>query len=95
MNHGWGNRFLSLDEYNCNAVKERLQKTEIYNEDYKVLIDKYPDALFFLDPPYFSQDSSYSGFTEDEYIEFLEIIKGKEYIYTDILNDYNVGIQDE
>ena len=92
MNQSWGNRFYILDERNFNSVKKTLQKTEIYNGDYKILFEKYPDALFFLDPPYFSQDSSYTAFSEDQFKEFLDIIKDKEYIYTDILNDFNEKI---
>jgi len=89
MNSTWGNRHYILDEKSFNVIKKRLQKTEIYNGDYKILFEKYPDALFFVDPPYFSQDSSYTGFSEEQFREFLDIIKDKEYIYTDILNDFN------
>jgi len=95
MNSSWGNRFYGINEKNFNIIKQRLQKTEIYNEDYKSIFKKYPNALYFLDPPYFSQDSSYKGFTEGEFKEFLDIIKNKEYIYTDIINKYNENIEDK
>lgn len=89
MNQSFGNRFYTMDEENFNHIHEVLQKTTIYNCDYKEVLEKYPDAVYFLDPPYFSQDSSYTGFSEEQFIEFLDLIKDKEYVYTDILNDYN------
>ena len=92
-NTSFGNRFFLLDRITFEHIHKILQKTTIYNGDYKVILEKYPDAVYFLDPPYFSQASSYTGFSEDQFIEFLELIKDKEYIYTDILNDYNKKIE--
>ena len=82
-------RYNALTEKTFNIVKSRLQKTTILNEDYKTVLEKYPDACYFVDPPYFSQDSSYKGFTEEMFIEFLNLIKDKEFVYTDILNEHN------
>lgn len=95
MNQSFGNRFYTIDEETFNHIHKVLQKTTIYNGDYKIILEKYPDAVYFLDPPYFSQESSYTGFSEEQFIEFLELIKDKEYIYTDILNDYNKDIENK
>ena len=64
-----------------------MQRTEIYNCSYKDLLKE--DAFFFFDPPYASQASSYTSFSFQDQEEFLELIKDKEYIYTDILNNIN------
>jgi len=89
MNSSFGNRFYYIDEENFLHVKKILNKTEIYNVDYKEIYEKYPKALYFLDPPYFSQASSYTGFSEEQFKEFLELTKDKNFIYTDIENEYN------
>ena len=67
MNQSFGNRYYSLDEETFNNIKSRLRKTEIYNLDYKEIIEKYPDACYFMDPPYFSQKSSYAGFSKEQF----------------------------
>jgi len=89
MNQSFGNRYYMIDEKTFSNIKNILEKTTIMNGDYKEVFRLYPDSLFFLDPPYFSQDSSYKGFTEAQFKEFLDLIKDKEYIYTDILNEHN------
>ena len=89
MNQSFGNRFYKMDELSFNSVKSKLEKVEIHNKDYKEILKLYPSAFYFLDPPYFSQKSSYQGFNENEFKEFLELIKDKNYVYTDILNEYN------
>lgn len=93
MNQSFGNRFFVLNNDEFNKIHDILQRTEIYNNDYKNLL--YHDACFFLDPPYFSQDSSYIGFTEQKFIEFLSNIKNIEYVYTDILNEHNFHLGGE
>ena len=87
MNQGYGNRCYILDENIFNNIQNILQRTEIYNGSYKDLLKE--DAFFFFDPPYASQASSYTGFSFQDQEEFLELIKDKEYIYTDILNNVN------
>lgn len=88
MNQGFGNRFYTLKKNNFDAVKARLRDTIILNTSYEDLFDNYPDALFFLDPPYFSQESSYSAFDENDIKKFIKNLP-KDYLYTDIINDYN------
>ena len=93
MNQGFGLRFYYLEKESFTHIKEILQKTTIYNLDYKIIFEKYPDELYFIDPPYFSQSSSYIGFNLEEYLILLSKIKElKEYIYTDIENEYNKDI---
>lgn len=91
MNQSYGNCFYSLNLRTFDNIKTILNKVEMHNGDYKDLLKE--DAFFFFDPPYFSQGSSYSGFTEHQYKEFLYLISNKEYLYTDILNDYNSFIK--
>lgn len=91
MNQGFGSRFQLLDEITFNNIKSVLSRTEIYNGSYKDLLKL--DAFFFFDPPYASQASSYTGFSFDDQQEFLELIKDKEYLYTDILNDINSTLE--
>jgi DNA adenine methylase Dam len=91
MNQGFGNRCYMLDRTTFNNIQNILQRTEIYNGSYKDLLKE--DAFFFFDPPYASQASSYTGFSFEDQEEFLELIKDKEYLYTDILNDVNSKLQ--
>jgi len=95
MNQGWGNRLYILSNENFLKIKSVLIKTEILNEDYKQIINNYKDAFYFFDPPYFSQESSYKGFSENEFVEFLNKIKNLEFVYTDILNEFNKDIQNK
>jgi len=96
MNQSFGGRFYTLNEKEFNSVKHILRKTEISNLPYQNLMDN-DDALYFLDPPYFSQGSSYSEFSEKDLNEFIEILKvGKfDFVYTDILNEMNRHLEFE
>lgn len=55
--------------------------TEKIYKNYNFLLEKYPDALFFLDPPYFTQGSSYTDFSKEQLLQFLENIKNLDFIY--------------
>jgi len=90
MNQGSGKRekFLTEDEFNC--INSKLKKATLTSVSYKELLNM--DALYFLDPPYYSCDSSYASFSEKDLIEFVELIQDKHYVYTDILNDLNDSI---
>jgi len=93
INSAWGNRFSIMDESNFNKIKEKLNKTEIYNVNYLELFNLYPDALFYLDPPYMSTPKAYTNnFNETNLIELINIIEDKEYIYTDTINDINCSL---
>jgi len=93
MNQSYGKRFYKLDLESFDKIKSVLGKTKIFNLNYRDIFKKYPNALYFLDPPYFSQKSSYSGFISNDLIEFLKLIEDKEYIYTDILNEFNNSLE--
>lgn len=93
MNQGYGNRCYILGENTFNNIQSILQRTEIHNGSYKDLLKE--DAFFFFDPPYASQASSYTGFSFQDQEEFLELIKDKEYLYTDILNGVNSKLQNK
>lgn len=93
MNSSFGNCCYLLNEKTFNNINSVLQKTEIYNSSYKNLLKE--DAFFFFDPPYASQNSSYAGFSFEDQREFLELIKDKEYLYTDILNEINEKLENK
>jgi len=91
---GGTNRFALTTKENFNNFKEKQKFTKLYNKNYKELIqDSVKDNnVLFLDPPYYSQEISYTyGFNLNKHLEFLEIIKSLKckVIYTDILNEYN------
>jgi len=89
MNQSYGNRFYQISESSFNKIQGILKKSEIYCSPYTEIISKFPKALYFFDPPYFSQASSYAKFSENDLETFLVNIKSLDYIYTDILNDFN------
>lgn len=95
MNNSFGLRFYELSEQSFNHVQSILNKTTILNCDYKEVFEKYSNAFYFLDPPYFSQSSSYEGFSENEFKIFLNKIKNKDFLYTDILNEYNIQFKNK
>ena len=92
MNSCFGLRFYELSEQSFNHVQSILKKTTILNCDYKEVFRLYPEAFYFLDPPYFSKDSAYTGFSETEFKTFLTEIQNKDFLYTDILNEHNNNI---
>jgi len=65
------------------AVSGRLNKVVIENQDFERLIKTYdrPDALFYLDPPYYEAEKYYPDrFNPEDHERLkncLEIIKGK------------------
>jgi DNA adenine methylase len=89
MNQSFGNCFYNLNEKDFNEVNVRLQCTELYCTDFIEIFKLYPDVCFFLDPPYIDQNSSYIGLSEYKFKIFINKLKTVEYVYTDILNDYN------
>lgn len=95
MNQGYGNKCYILDKMNFERIHSILQKTDIFNVSYDEILNLYPDACYFLDPPYFSQGSSYTGFSENDLRNFISNIKNIEYVYTDILNDINSNLHNK
>jgi len=93
MNQSFGNRYSILTKDAFNEINKRLSNTILLNESYNVILNnnEYKNGCFFLDPPYYSQASSYTGFTEDDLINFINLINisNVEYVYTDILNNIN------
>lgn len=87
MNQSFGDRSYILPEKDFNKVHSVLKKTHLHCGSYKDLIDN--QAFFFFDPPYASQNSSYLGFSKSDLREFIASIQGKEFLYTDILNEEN------
>jgi DNA adenine methylase len=70
----------------------KLKKTEVLNEDYKGIIQRFdaPDTFFYLDPPYSKNTKSWSYdtplLTKEELEEELGKIRGKfimSYDYSD------------
>jgi len=63
-------------------VQNRLRDVVIENRDFERLIKTYdrPNALFYLDPPYYSAERFYDGFTKEDHQRLwlvLERLKGK------------------
>lgn len=85
------------------AVSQRLKRTVIEHVDFERLLKTYdrPEALFYLDPPYFHAEEYYTvGFNGEDHIRLhnaLERIKGKFILsYNDcaeareLYKDYNI-----
>ena len=68
---------------NFHTYKHRLNTVQIECQDALKVIKVYdrPDALFYLDPPYYNSDCGhYKGYTEADYqqlIDLIQTIKGK------------------
>jgi len=102
MNQSFGNRHYILDSRNFKSVKDRLYDTVIMNGQYDDVLNSIGDniiknSFLFLDPPYFSQGSSYQGFNVQDTEKFISFIKKADFdfIYTDIINEYNENISDK
>jgi DNA adenine methylase len=88
-----------------NTYSKLLNRTEIYNTDYKTILDKYKNiknAFVFLDPPYLDCDSFYTAnqqfdniykyifdFMKDCKCKIMLVVKETEYI-NDLFKDYIV-----
>ena len=94
MNQGFGAREFIINESDFNKIQSRLKRTTIHSVSYTDLMN-IDDAIYFLDPPYFSQDSSYAGFNKDDIKTFINTLDNIEYVYTDILNEYNNKIENK
>lgn len=90
MNQSYGARSYRLDKFQFKHIQDILKKSTITNTSYADLL--HLDATFYYDPPYYSQDSSYVGFTETDLFIFIDSIQNTEFIYTDILNDINSNL---
>jgi len=91
-----------MTEY-LSRIQERLSKVVVENRDFEALIKVYdkPNALFYLDPPYYGTEKYYQAqFTKDDHIRLykvLENIEGEfilsyndcEYI-RDIYKEFNI-----
>lgn len=80
-----------IEEYATTIESFKDKKLEVYNTSFEHLLDK-KDCLYMLDPPYISNEMGCKGdFNKDSLdilIDFMLNTK-EEFIYTDILNDYN------
>lgn len=91
MNQGFGNRMYIIQERDFEFIKSKLSKAEILCTDY---LDIHEDGFYFLDPPYFDAPSSYeNNFKGSDIQKFHDYLEGKEFVYTDILNDYNKHLE--
>lgn len=60
-------------------IQERLTRVVIENKDFESLIKVYdkPDALLYLDPPYYGTEKYYEAdFPKDDHIRLCEALKG-------------------
>jgi DNA adenine methylase len=91
----------NIDEY-----KERLKGTEIYNKDFKEIVNEYKDienAFWYLDPPYTMavKNKSYykhNEITPEDILELVKQIKGRFILSYDdtesvreLFKDYKIG----
>lgn len=61
-----------------DRIQERLSKVVIENKDFEALIKSYdrPDALFYLDPPYYGTEKYYQAqFSPDDHERLYRILK--------------------
>jgi len=95
------NRKYSKTTIKLKGYKERLADTEIYNTDYKELIEKYdsPNTFFYLDPPYENSVGLYKHHTINinEMYDLLSNIKGKfllsyndSVVVRELFKDFNI-----
>ncbi|HEX9063213.1 MAG TPA: DNA adenine methylase [Clostridia bacterium] len=62
-----------------DKIKDRLSKVVIENKDFESLISVYdrPEALFYLDPPYYGTEKYYQAeFTQDNHLRLCRVLKG-------------------
>jgi hypothetical protein len=90
MNQGFGtnciNSEISKEEF--HKIKNKLSKAILSSIDYNEL--EFNNAFYFLDPPYSDRDMAGYDTSFFDKNNFLEFIKNKEFIYTDIL-DRNIN----
>jgi DNA adenine methylase len=57
-------------------VEQRLQGVTIEHRDFEPLLKTYdkPDALSYLDPPYYGTEDYYSGFTTDDHARLRQCL---------------------
>lgn len=61
-----------------DRIQERLAKVVIENKDFEALIKSYdrPDALFYLDPPYYGTEKYYQAqFSPDDHERLYKVLK--------------------
>ena len=74
-----------------NRVHQRLQKVNIENRNFDVLIAKMdlPTTLFYLDPPYYNCENYYGKdiFSRDDFLKLRDILKNIQGKFILSLND--------
>jgi DNA adenine methylase len=57
-------------------IQERLRDVVIENRDFEQLIKTYdrPDALLYVDPPYFKAEKYYDGFGPDDHLRLIKCL---------------------
>ncbi|QNU67279.1 DNA adenine methylase [Ruminiclostridium herbifermentans] len=76
--YGCVKRDISVTVQYLSAIQERLSKVTIENKDFENLVKVYdkPDALFYLDPPYYGTEKYYqSQFTQDDHERLYAVLK--------------------
>lgn len=89
---GFGKIFKDIPQINkikkIMEYKDRIKDVKIYNNDYKIIINKYdnPDTFFFLDPPYEKTNTLYKN-EKFDYKELADILKNIKGYFMLTLND--------
>ena len=78
-----GNKEFEIFKMKYRAYKPKIDRIKnIYNVDYKEIIDKYdsPDTFFYLDPPYKGREKNYinHNFDEHSHVELSKILNNIE-----------------
>jgi site-specific DNA-adenine methylase len=97
FNQGWGNRGIGrnnpselMNERKYSGINEAYKKIELYNDDYKNIIDSLSgDFILFVDPPYIAKGSGTYSFNQENHNQFISKIKNidKPVIYTDVYSE--------
>ena len=74
---GCQKRFISNSVKMFPKIEERLKNVVIENQDFEKILKTYdrPNALFYLDPPYFGTEKYYQGFSRDDHMRLLSAVK--------------------
>lgn len=87
FNQGWGKRGVSYFNYeDFYKIQECYKNIKLYNIDYEEFINKFKEGILFVDPPYVEMNSGTYSFSQNQYDNFLKIIKQwkDNVLYTDV-----------
>ena len=59
-------------------LQDRMANVVVENQDFETLIRHYdrPETFFYLDPPYYSTEDMYEGFSRDDHLRLRDTLAG-------------------